>query len=183
MQVLGAGGLREFQAAVQMSHVAGGSPLAPVTQNQSFGLPHGLQSLAAHHGLANSEALSAFPFAVKPTNLMKPSQCKPRGLLEKDSSTTLFRSSRLHHFHFTAFQREIIKQNYKHNEERKKEGKTNPWVRGVPSIPRQGCFTHSPGQVNITWFHSAGQNIPGCLHLLLEIRGNNNSLSRNTEEP
>lgn len=54
---------------------------------------------------------------------MKPSQCKPRGLLEKDSSTTLFHSSRLHHFHFTAFQWEIIKQNYKHNEERKEEKK------------------------------------------------------------
>lgn len=143
MQALGAGGLREFQAAVQMSHVAGGSPLAPVTQNQSFGLPHGLQSLAAHHGLANSEALSAFPFAVKPTNLMKPSQCKPRGLLEKDSSTTLFRSSRLHHFHFTAFQREIIKQNYKHNEERKKERREDKSVGERSALYSSTGLLHS----------------------------------------
>jgi hypothetical protein len=96
------------------------SPL-PCRANPLF--PCGLSSLAAQLGLANSKALSAFPFAMEPTNLMKPSQCKPRGLLEKDSSTTLFHSSRLHHFHFTAFQWEIIKQNYKHNEERKKERK------------------------------------------------------------
>lgn len=108
-----------------MSHVAGGSLLAPATQSQSSELPHGLQFLAAQLGLANSDALSTFPFAVELTNLMKPSQCKPRGLLEKDSSTTLFHSSRLHHFHFTAFQWEIIKQNYKHNEERKKERKNH----------------------------------------------------------
>lgn len=55
---------------------------------------------------------------------MKPSQRTPQGLLEKDWSTTLFRSSRLHHFHFTAFQWEIIKENYKHNEERKEGKKT-----------------------------------------------------------
>lgn len=92
-------------------------PLPHRVNHLSF--PHGLQSLEAQVGLANSEALSTFPFAMELTNLMKPSQCKPRGLLEKDLSTTLFHSSRLHHFHFTAFQWEIIKQNYTHNEERK----------------------------------------------------------------
>lgn len=100
--------------------MAGGGLFTPAMDRLSE-LPHGPWSLAAQLGLASVEALNAFPFAMKRTNLMKPSQCKPQGLLEKDLSTTLFHSSRLHHFHFTAFQWEIIKQNYKHNEERKEK--------------------------------------------------------------
>lgn len=91
-------------------------------QSQPLELPGGLRSQAAQFGLAKSKAPSASPFAMEPTNLMKPSQSRPQGLLAKDSSPTVLHSSRLHHFHFTAFQWEIIKQNYKHNEERK-EGK------------------------------------------------------------
>lgn len=102
--------------------VVGGSLFSPTRGAKPPRLPGGVRSQAAQLGLAPSEALSTFPFAMEPTNLMKPSQRTPQGLLEKDWSTTLFHSSRLHHFHFTAFQWEIIKQNYKHNEERK-EGK------------------------------------------------------------
>lgn len=98
-------------------------PPPPSIQSQLPELSGGLRSQAAQLRLAKSPAPSTFPFAMEPTNLMKPSQSKPQGLLEKDSSTTLFHSSRLHHFHFTAFQWEIIKQNYKHNEERKKKAK------------------------------------------------------------
>lgn len=100
----------------------GGGTSSPLHAEPTSQPPGGLRAQAAQPRLTESKAPGAFPFATEPTNLMKPSQCRPRGLLEKDSSTTLFHSSRLHHFHFTAFQWEIIKQNYKHNEERK-EGK------------------------------------------------------------
>lgn len=113
----------------------GQEPPPPSTQSQPPELPGGLRSQAARLRLAKSPAPSAFPFAMELTNLMKPSQSKPQGLLEKDSSTTLFHSGRLHHFHFTAFQWEIIKQNYKHNEERKeKEKGKKPWVRAAPFV-------------------------------------------------
>lgn len=131
------------ERSVSRAHVAasgtppavGGSLHSPSTQSQPPELPGGLRSQAARLRLAKSPAPSAFPFAMELTNLMKPSQSKPQGLLEKDSSTTLFHSSRLHHFHFTAFQWEIIKQNYKHNEERKEKGKgKKPWVRAAPFV-------------------------------------------------
>lgn len=89
----------------------------------------------------------------------------------------------MHHFHFTAFQWEIIKQNYKHNEERK-EGKKKkpppppkPWARDASSVRRQGWLPYSSEPVNIVWLGSVGRSSPGLLHLLLEITGGNNSLS------
>ena len=117
--------------------LGGREPPPLSTQSQPAELPGGLRSQAAQLRLTKSPALGAFPFAMELTNLMKPSQSKPQGLLEKDSSTTLFHSSRLHHFHFTAFQWEIIKQNYKHNEERKekeKKKKKKPWVRAASFV-------------------------------------------------
>lgn len=66
------------------SQGAGGSLFSPTLRAKPRRLPGGPRSRAARLGLAPSEAPSAFPFAIEPTNLMKPSQHTPQGLLEKD---------------------------------------------------------------------------------------------------
>ena len=112
---------------------------------------------------------------------MKPSQSKPQGLLEKDSSTTLFHSSRLHHFHFTALQLEIIKQNYKHNERKKKaKKKKKKKTLGESCIlcAVKGLVTLFIGGSRYYLASLAERMQPRIFHMLLKITGCNKSLPR-----
>ena len=102
---------------------------------------------------------------MEPTNLMKPSQSKPQGLLEKDSSTTLFHSSRLHHFHFTAFQWEIIK-------------KKKTLGESCILCAVKGLVTLFIGGSRYYLASLAERMQPRIFHMLLKITGCNKSLPR-----